>query len=101
MTEYDDRHCETYIRLLHAESSGLSRDDMAQWILGIDPAAEPDRARHAVEIHLARARWMTEVGYCYLATGDYPVGENRMAEQLEFLQSLAIPIVPRGATTRR
>ena len=37
MTEYDDRHCETYIRLLHAESSGLSRDDMAQWILGIGP----------------------------------------------------------------
>ena len=70
-------------------------------ILGIDPAAEPDRARHAVESHLARARWMTEVGYCYRAAGDYPGGENRMAEQLEFLQSLAIPIVPRGATTRR
>ena len=39
-------------------------------------------------------------GYHYLAAGNCPDGEKRMPEQLDFLQSLAIPIVPRGATTR-
>ena len=45
-------------------------------ILGIDPAKEPERARKAVESHLARARWMTEVGYRELAADRYP-GTNR------------------------
>ena len=55
MTEYDDRHCETYIRLLDAAEDGMTRDDMARRILGIDPAADPERAGKAVESHLARA----------------------------------------------
>ena len=94
LTEYDMRHQETYIRLLEADNDGLSQEDMARRILGIDPAAEPERARKAVESHLARARWMSKVGYRYLVAGDYPGGENLLAEQIEFLRSLGIPVVP-------
>ncbi len=32
-------------------------------IFGIDPVAEPERARLVYDSHLARARWMTEIGY--------------------------------------
>ena len=63
ITEYDDRHHETYIRLLDADADGASKDDMARLIFGIDPAREPDRAHRAVESHLDRARWMTRRGY--------------------------------------
>ena len=41
-------------------------------ILGIDPASEPDRARQALDSHLARARWTTEVGYRELVTRNRP-----------------------------
>lgn len=82
LAEYDIRHHETYVRLLDADNDGLSQDDMARRVLGIDPAAEPERARKAVEIHLARARWMGEVSYRYLAAADYPGGEDLLAEQL-------------------
>ena len=56
ITEYDYRHVETYIRFLDADNEGLGKDEMARLILGIDPANEPERARKAVESHLARAR---------------------------------------------
>ena len=55
MTHHDHRHCKTYIRLLDADDEGMSRNYMARRILGIDPAAEPERARKAVESHLTRA----------------------------------------------
>ena len=58
ITEYDNRHDDTYLRLLDADSEGVAKDDMARRILGIDPDKEPERARKAVESHLARARWM-------------------------------------------
>lgn len=100
MTEYDDRHCETYIRFLDADNEGLSKDDIAHQVLGIDPAAEPNRARKAVKSHIARARWIGEVGCCYLVSRDYPGAECRTAEDLAFLRSLGIPTVPRGGTTQ-
>ena len=37
---------------------------------------------------------MSEVGYRYLAAGDYPGGEDLLAEQLEFLRSLGTPRRP-------
>ena len=72
VTEYDDRHDTIYLRLLDAEAEGASKEDMARQILGIDPAREPERARKAPESHLARARWMTEVGYRELVRCDQP-----------------------------
>ena len=101
ITEYDNQHDETYIRLLDANKEGVGKDEMARLILGIDPAREPERARKAVESHLARAIWMTEVGYRYLAAGLYPGAEREQAEQADFLRSLGIPTLPPdGPTTR-
>ena len=99
ITEYDNQHDETYIRFLDADTEGVGKDEMARLILGIDPAEEPERARKAVESHLARARWMTEVGYRYLAAGQYPGAERELAEQLDFLRSLGIRIVPPDGRT--
>ena len=72
----------------------MSKDEMARQILGIDPAIEPEHARKAVASHLARAVWMTEVGYRYLAAGQYPGSERHLAEQIEFLRSLGIRVLP-------
>jgi hypothetical protein len=38
-------------------------------VLHVDPEAEPMRARHALDSHLARAKWMTEHGYRHLLRG--------------------------------
>lgn len=63
LTEYDRAHMKLYLRLIDAEDSGATLAEMAQVLFEIDAEAEPERARLAVESHLARARWMTEVGY--------------------------------------
>jgi hypothetical protein len=62
LTDYDELHIVTYIRLLQADSESANWKDVARIVLHIDPAREPDRARHAFQSHLARARWMTEQG---------------------------------------
>ena len=69
ITEYDEEHFVTYFQLLDAEKDGASEQEMARIVLGIDPAKEPERARKALESHLARARWMTEHGYRDLLKG--------------------------------
>ena len=53
LTDYDMEHLVTYLRLLDAER-------------------EPDRARHALDSHLARAKWMTEHGYRHLLRAGNP-----------------------------
>ena len=69
---------------------------MARRILGIDPDNEPERARKAVDSHLARARWMTEVGYRHLAAGRYPGAERHRDDMFQSLSSLTPP--PKGRT---
>ena len=63
VTEYDEEHFITYLRLLDADAEGACKEEMARIVLGIDAVKEPERARKALESHLARARWMTEHGY--------------------------------------
>ncbi len=63
LTDYDRANVKLYMRLLDAETSGATMAEMAQVLFGIHAEAEPDRARDVVETHLARARWMTEIGY--------------------------------------
>lgn len=63
VTSYDEAHFVTYLCLLDASGEGVSEDEMARTVLGIDPAKEPLRAREAVRSHLRRAQWMTEIGY--------------------------------------
>lgn len=63
VTDYDREHFTIYIRLLDAERDGVCNEDMARGILGIDPVAEPTRAKRALTSHLNRAHWMTTQGY--------------------------------------
>ena len=66
LTEYDERHMITYMRVLDADQEGADWRDVARIVLRIDPDTEADRARIAFESHLSRARWMTEQGYRHL-----------------------------------
>lgn len=63
VTDYDERHHQTYWRLLDAAEDKADWREAVHIIFGIDPAAEPERARLIYDSHLARARWMTETGY--------------------------------------
>ncbi len=45
----------------------------SQVLKGVDPAAEPQRAKAMHDSHLARARWMTEVGYAHLLGSERPL----------------------------
>lgn len=66
VTSYDERHLATYIRLLDADSEGADWRDVVAVIFGLDPDRDLERARTVHDSHLARARWMTEIGYRYL-----------------------------------
>jgi hypothetical protein len=63
LTDYDRLHLITYIRLLDADAEGVPWGKASRSILHIDPDREPKRARRAYRSHLARAQWMTRVGY--------------------------------------
>lgn len=63
VTAYDRAHFTVYLRLLDAATDDASDDEMSRIVLGIDPTTEPARAKHALDSHLRRARWMTEHGY--------------------------------------
>mgnify|MGYP003383287405 FL=1 len=69
LTGYDQEHLVTYLRLLDADTEGADWRKVARIVLHIDPDREPDRARHAFDSHLARAKWMTEHGYRHLLRG--------------------------------
>jgi hypothetical protein len=73
LTSYDEGHLASYLLLLDAEANGADWQDAAAAVFEIDVAAEPDRARTMHETHLARARWMTEVGYAHLLGSQRPL----------------------------
>jgi hypothetical protein len=66
VTSYDERHLATYIRLLDADADGADWREAVSIIFGLDPSLEPERAKTVHDSHLARARWMTTIGYRYL-----------------------------------
>lgn len=70
LTPYDQEHAITYLRLLDAEKQGADWQEVARIVLHIDPVREPERARHAFDSHLARAKWMTEHGYRQVLRGE-------------------------------
>jgi len=63
ITAYDEAHFVVYLRLLDAEAEGADWREVAEIVLGLDPAADPADARRCWESHLQRARWMAEKGY--------------------------------------
>jgi hypothetical protein len=70
LTDYDQEHLVTYLRLLDADAEGADWHEVVQIVLHIDPHREPERARRAFDSHLSRAKWMTERGYRHLLSGD-------------------------------
>lgn len=73
LTAYDESHLADYLRLLDADDEGADWREVATLILGVNAAAEPRRARAMYASHLARARWMTEVGYAHLLGCNAPL----------------------------
>ncbi|RJG46224.1 DUF2285 domain-containing protein [Mesorhizobium sp. DCY119] len=63
LTDYDREHMKAYMRALDADAEGADWREAVAVIFGLDPEAEPERARRVHDSHLARARWMTEHGY--------------------------------------
>lgn len=63
ITVYDEAHFVTYLRLLDAEADSADWTEVARIVLHRDPLAEHVRTRICWESHLARARWMTSIGY--------------------------------------
>jgi hypothetical protein len=66
LTPYDQEHLITYLRLLNADAEGADWCHVVRMVLHIDPDQDADRARRAFDSHLARAQWMTAVGYRHL-----------------------------------
>ncbi|HBO2181031.1 TPA: DUF2285 domain-containing protein [Pseudomonas aeruginosa] len=73
LTTYDEGHLVAYLHLLDADADGADWREIAAVVFGIDVGAEPDRAKTMHESHLARARWMTEIGYAHLLSRDRPL----------------------------
>ncbi|PZV34859.1 DNA -binding domain-containing protein [Mesorhizobium kowhaii] len=69
LTSYDREHFTIYLRILDACTDNASEEEMADLILGIDPAREPVRARKALRSHIDRANWMVTTGYKELFAG--------------------------------
>jgi hypothetical protein len=63
LTVYDEEHAITYLRMLDAEAEGADWHEVSRIVLHIDPEREPYRAQRAFESHLARAKWVSKIGY--------------------------------------
>lgn len=66
ITEYDERHLVTYIRMLDATAEGADWREIVHILFGLDAEQEPERAKAVHDNHLDRAKWMTEAGYRHL-----------------------------------
>lgn len=69
VTEYDRRQLKIYARLLDAAAEHAEWTEVAERVLGLDVASNPEHARSIYEAHLERARWMTTSGYRDLLGG--------------------------------
>ncbi|TIP97607.1 MAG: hypothetical protein E5X60_16180 [Mesorhizobium sp.] len=69
ITVYDKENFRVYCQILDACADNATIEEMAELILGIDPALEPVRARKAVRSHIDRANWMVTTGSKHLFAG--------------------------------
>ena len=67
VTDYDRSHIVVYVRLLDAAAANIDWRVASAEILNIDPSHEPAAAKLTFDSHLARANWLTRVGYRLLA----------------------------------
>jgi hypothetical protein len=76
MRPRDYSHLAEYLALLHAKGEGRTVSEMARDICGIDPVAEPARAKKLVNQRLRRAQWLVEHGR-ELLLGDAHMKQDR------------------------
>lgn len=76
VSEYDRSHLMIYAELLDAEAHGVTWQQGASTILGLDVDAGPDAARLCWDSHLGRARWIIGEG---LASAVEAFGRNPYA----------------------
>lgn len=69
ITDYDRAHLQAYLRLLDADAARADWREAASLVLGLDVAADPQRAQRIHKAHLDRARWMASAGYRDLLKG--------------------------------
>ncbi|RUU25091.1 MAG: hypothetical protein EOS23_26245 [Mesorhizobium sp.] len=69
ITVYDKENITIYLQILDFCADEASIEEMAERILGIDPALEPVRARNAVRSHIDRANWIVTTGSKHLFAG--------------------------------
>ena len=63
LTDYDRVHLVTYLKLLDADAMQADWKATARNVLLLDPEADIEAARRVYAAHLARARWISRVGY--------------------------------------
>lgn len=63
VTDYDEAHFVTYLRLLDAAVEGADWKEIVHVVFGVDPELEADRAKAIYDSHIERARWMARTGY--------------------------------------
>ncbi len=63
ITSYDEQHYVTYLRLLDAKAEGADWTEVARVVLHRDPISDEAQTRRCWESHLARAQWLSRVGY--------------------------------------
>jgi hypothetical protein len=51
LTDYDEQHLSTYLRLLDAADEGADWREAVRIIFGLDPIDEPQRARIVYDSH--------------------------------------------------
>jgi hypothetical protein len=70
VTDYDLAFANHYLRLLAAEEDGADWSEAVCHILGLDCEADREGARATHAAHLARAKWMAEIGFLELLQRD-------------------------------
>ena len=63
LTNYDRANVVAYIKLLDAVAEGVDWRAATTSIFGVDAGTDESLARQVFDANLARARWMTRVGY--------------------------------------
>jgi hypothetical protein len=66
LTDYDERHLVTYLRLLDAALEGADWREVANVVFGIDASRNEERAKIVYDNHLARGQWLAKSGYINL-----------------------------------
>jgi hypothetical protein len=66
LTAYDRAHLVTYLKLLDADAMNVHWKVTARNVLSLDPEAGIEAAQRVYAAHLARAHWMTRVGFRHL-----------------------------------